>query len=160
MKHVTAWLGAVAALGFAGSALAADGPMAPINAFMAGFAHNDVNAARAAHDTGDITIMDEMPPHVWRGDHAFDGWLASLTAYDKAHGRAGGVVTLAKPRVMTMDGDRAYVVAPAVYTFTQKGKPMREPATMTFALHKGASGWKIAGWSWNGTVPQPAGAKK
>lgn len=160
MKTTVAMLGAAAALGLAMPALAADGPMTPINAFMAAFAKEDVDAARAAHDTGDITIMDEVPPHVWRGDHAFDGWLASLTAYDKAHGRAGGVVTLARPRVMTTDGDRAYVVAPAVYTFTQKGKPMREPATMTFALHKGAAGWKIAGWSWNGTVPQPAAAKK
>lgn len=157
MKHFTALL-AGASLVSATVALAApDSPVAPARAFIAAFNKVDVAAARAAHDTGDITIMDEVPPHVWRGTGAFEDWLASLSAYDKAHGRAAGKVTLAQPRVVSVEGDRGYVVVPVIYTFTQKGKPMREPATMTFAVHHGAAGWKIAGWSWNGTVPQPAG---
>ena len=48
-----------------------------------------------------------------------------------------------------MSGDRAYVVVPANYTFRQKGKAVKETkATMTLALHKGAAGWRITGWSW------------
>ncbi len=156
MKRIAGLLAVAAAL-TAPHALAADAPTAPVRAFIAAFDKGDVAAARATHDSGDVTIMDEVPPHIWRGAHAFDEWLASLTAFDKAHGRAGGNVALSTPRVVTVEGNRGYVVAPAVYTFTANGRPMREPATMTFAVHRGAAGWKIAGWSWNGTVPQAAG---
>lgn len=147
---------ALAALLGPGTAMAAEqGPVATVRAFLAAFNSGKVAAARATHEQVDDTIIDEMAPHVWRGAGAFDGWLASLTAFDKAQGRADGKVTLGMPQVATTEGDRAYVVIRAVYTFTQKGKPMREPATMSYALHKGAGGWKIAAWSWNGTVPQP-----
>lgn len=54
-------------------------------------------------------------------------------------------------------GSSAYVVVAVVYTFPQKGVAMREPAQMTFAMKKGAEGWKIAGWTWTG--PEPVAAK-
>ena len=36
---------------------------------------------------------------------------------------------------------------------------MREPSTMTFALVHVGKAWKIAGWTWNGTVPARVGGK-
>ena len=141
----------------AGPALAADSPLVAVRAFIDAFNKGDVAAVTAAQRGSTLSIVDEVPPHIWLGAKAVDAWLASLDAYDKAHGRTDGAVALSAPRVSTVEGNNAYVVAPAVYTFKQKGKPMREPATMTFALHHEAAGWKIAGWTWNGTVPRPAG---
>jgi hypothetical protein len=156
MKHFTTALAAIGLFTATGAIAAPDNPAAPARAFIAAFNKGDMAGARAAHEA-DISIMDEMPPHIWRGPAAFDEWVAALTSYGKAHGRTNEKVTLGAARVATVAGDRAYVVVTALYTFADKGKPMREPATMTFAVHRGAAGWKIAGWSWNGTVPQRAG---
>jgi hypothetical protein len=155
VKHITALL-AAAGLFTATVAMAApDSPSAPARAFISAFNKGDLAGARAAHETN-VSIMDEMPPHIWQGPTAFDEWVTALTAYGKAHGRTNDKVTLGAARVATVAGDRAYVVITALYTYADKGQPIREPATMTFAVHRGASGWKIAGWSWNGTVPQRA----
>jgi hypothetical protein len=46
--------------------------------------------------------------------------------------------------------DRAYIVVPATYAYKQKGKPMKESgSTLTLALQKGATGWRITGWAWS-----------
>ena len=42
-------------------------------------------------------------------------------------------------------GDRAYVVVPAVYTFKERGKAMREQAQFVFALPERRAGWLIHG---------------
>lgn len=157
MKRL-AWALALAAPAAVSAAPAAPGPLVTVSAFLAAFNRGDIAAAKATHEAGDVTIVDEVPPHIWQGKGAFDAWVVSLAAFDKAHGRAGGSVTpIAPPRVATVSGDRAYVVLPVVYAFTEQGKGMREPATMTYALHRGAGGWKITSWSWNGTVPRRTG---
>jgi hypothetical protein len=157
MKRL-AYAAILSAMAFSfGGAWAADGPMAPIDAFLVAFNKGDIATMTAAQRDSNFAIIDEVPPHIWLGPKAVDAWLASLDSYDKAHGRTDGAVAISKPQVMTVEGDRAYAVAPAVYTFKAKGKAMRETATMTFALHRTAAGWKIAGWTWNGTVPRATG---
>ena len=156
MKHVTGWLTAAGLFAAPAAMAAPDSPAAPARAFIAAFNKGDIAGARAAHEA-DVSIMDEVSPHIWRGPKAFDEWVAAITAYGKAHGRTNEKVTLGAVHVATVAGDRGYVVVSSLYTYADKGKAMREPATMTFAVHRGAAGWKIAGWSWNGTVPHRAG---
>ena len=31
-----------------------------------------------------------------------------------------------------------------------------DPSFMTYALQKGATGWKIVGWTWSGATPHKA----
>jgi len=59
-----------------------------------------------------------------------------------------------------VSGTDAYVVVPAVYSFTEKGAAKRESAHMTFVLKKGSTGWLIHGWTWNGPMPAKAPARK
>ena len=67
----------------------------------------------------------------------------------KKNGISDGVVTLHKPRHTDITADRAYVVVPSDYTFKKNGKVVKETGSMfTFALQKGATGWRITGWSW------------
>ena len=64
-------------------------------------------------------------------------------------GVTDGVVTLGKARHVDVTGDRAYIVSPAIFAYKLKGKPVKEGgATFTFALQKGATGWRIVGWTW------------
>jgi len=133
--------------------------MAPIQKFIDSFNKGDSAGASATHAAGaDLTIIDEVPPFVWRGAKAFHDWSAALDSDSKQAGITDQMVTISAPTRTESNADSAYVVVPAVYTFKQKGVAMREAAQMTFVLKKGASGWVIHGWTWTGPKPQRAAA--
>jgi len=133
--------------------------MAPIQKFMDTFNKGDMVGAAATHAAGaDLTITDEVPPFLWRGPKAFHAWSAALDADAKKQGMTEPMVTVSAPTRSEQQGDQAYVVVPAVFTFKLKGTPMREAAQMTFVLKKGAGGWLIHGWTWTGPKPTPAAA--
>src|SRR6202008_4719099 len=123
--------------------------MVPVHQFIDSFNKGDLKAAEAAHAPS-VAIIDEMAPHIWTGPGAFKAWAAALMADAKKHGAADQSVTVSDPVREEVTGDRAYLVVPAVYAFKANGAAMKEEAQMTFALHKGAAGWKIAGWTWSG----------
>lgn len=133
------------------------GVMAPIQKFIDSFNKGDTAAAAATHAAeADLTIMDEVPPYLWRGAKAFQAWSAALEDDAKKQGITEPMVTLSAPIRTEQQNEHAYVVVPAVYTFTQRGTAMREASHMTFVLKKGAGGWLIHGWTWTGPKPQPA----
>jgi ketosteroid isomerase-like protein len=150
-------------LGAAASAQTPDAQlMAPIQKFIDSFNKGDSAAAAATHAAGaDLTIIDEVPPYVWRGPKAFQAWSADLDGDAKKRGITDPVVTISAATRVEMNGDQAYVVVPAVYTFKERGVAMREAAQMTVALRKSADGgWLIHGWTWTGPKPQAATAAK
>ena len=135
--------------------------MAPIQKFIDSFNKGDAAGAAATHAAGaDLTIIDEVPPYLWRGPKAFQSWSADLDSDAKKTGMTEPMVTLSTPSRIERNVDHAYVIVPAVFTFKQKGAAMRESAQMTFVLRKGAGGWLIHGWTWTGPRPQPAGGKR
>ena len=97
-----------------------------------------------------------MPPYVWRGAKAFQAWSADLESDAKKNAITEPMVTIGAVTRIEKNGDQAYVVVPAVYTFKQRGAAMRETAQMTFVLSKGRTGWLIHGWTWTGPKPRPA----
>lgn len=138
------------------AALAADpAVVAPINKFVASFNAGDIAGAEATV-TEDVAIIDEVAPFLWQGKGSFKAWLDALSASDKAKGITDQKVTIGTPIRDMADGTRAYVIVPATYNFNERGKPMKEVAQMTFALVKGADGWKIIGWTWTGPEATPA----
>jgi ketosteroid isomerase-like protein len=131
--------------------------MATIQKFIDSFNKGDMAGAAATHAAGaDLTIIDEVPPYLWRGAKAFQEWSAALDSDSKKNGITEAMVTLSKASRTETNGDQSYVVVPAVYSFKQGGKSMRESAQMTFVLKKSANGWVIHGWTWTG--PEPAAA--
>ena len=97
-----------------------------------------------------VSIVDEFPPHVWHGPTACADWWKGLSAYDEKSGITDGVATLGTPWTVDVTGDRAYFVAPAVYTFKQHGKLVKEAhAVFTVALRRTDAGWRITGWTWS-----------
>ena len=134
--------------------------MAPIQKFVDSFNKGDAAGAAATHASGaDLTIIDEVPPYLWRGPKAFQAWSADLDSDAKKNGMTEPMVTISAPTRIERSVDQAYVIVPAVFTFKLKGAAMRESAQMTFVLRKGAGGWLIHGWTWTGPRPQPAGGK-
>jgi hypothetical protein len=129
--------------------------LAPINQFIDSFDKGDMAGAAATH-MADVTIIDEVPPHMWRGPKALETWAGDLMADDKKNGMSGEKVTLGKPVRQVVSGDKGYVVIRATFSYKQNGVDMVEPAQMTFALQTTKEGWKISAWAWDGTVPKPA----
>jgi len=127
---------------------------ATVRQFADAFNKGDMKTAKALH-VASPTIIDEVPPHLWRGAKAFDSWGADLGKSEAAEGKSGGQVTIGTPTREVVSGTHAYVVAPTTYTFKQKGKTMRETAQMTLVLDRQASGWKIASWTWTGPEAMP-----
>jgi hypothetical protein len=123
---------------------APDPVMVPIEHFSVGFNTNNVPLAMTAFVKTGIVILDEFAPHEWSGPNAVALWLKGLEVHDTKNGVTDGIVDLGKPLVETSDGIAGYVVAPAVYRYKQHGKPMREPATMTFALKNVGGAWLIS----------------
>lgn len=148
----------------AGQAQTADPQlMAPINKFLEAFNKGDMAGAAAAHSSKeDVVIVDEVPPFVWRGAQALQNWAADLEADSKKRGMTNEKVTLGAATRADTNGDDAYVVAPAVFSYNEKGVAMSETAQMTFVLKKDAAGWLIRAWTWTGATPQkgPATATK
>jgi len=129
--------------------------MAPINRFIDAFNKGDMAGAAAAHSSkGDVVIMDEVPPFLWRGAQALQSWATDLEADAKKRGMTDAKVTLEAATRAETNGVDAYVIVPAVYSFNEKGTAMRETAQMTFILKKDASGWLIHAWTWTGPKPQ------
>ena len=118
------------------------------------FAKLDMKAIKALHVAAPA-INDEFAPFHWSGANAFDTWSAALGKSEAVEGISGGQMAIAAPIREVVTGDRAYVVAPATYTFKQKGVTMRETAQFTFILSKEAAGWKIASWTWTSPDPKP-----
>jgi len=130
--------------------------LVPIHQFIDSFNKGDAAAAEAANVSTGVTIIDEVPPYLWQGPNAFKTWAKDLDTHDKSAGMTGQQVTLGKVSLTKSAPDNAYVATEAVYSFKQNGVAMRQPAHMTFALRKGAGGWKIAAWSWTASKPQAA----
>src|SRR5262245_29014979 len=100
--------------------------MAPIQKFMDSFNKGDVATAATTHAAGaDLTIIDELPPYIWRGAKAFQSWSADLDSDAKKNGITEPGVTLSAPTRTERNADQAYVIVPAVYSFKQRGTAMR-----------------------------------
>ena len=121
--------------------------MATVNQFVDGFNQGDLKTAAAR--AGQMSIIHEFSPHLWQGSGAFPKWIDDFDADAKKNDIADGFVTLNKPRHVDVTGDRAYVVAPAIYAFKQEGKAMKETGSIiTIALQKNTAGWRITAWAW------------
>ena len=122
--------------------------LAPVHQFVDGFNKGDTKTALAAC-ADQTSIIDEFPPHEWHGAGACAKWMSDYDADAKKNGITDGIVTLGTPAHVDITADRAYVVVPSDYTFKKQGKPVKETGSMfTFALQKGADGWRITGWAW------------
>ena len=94
---------------------------APIKQMLDGFNSNDVKAVTSSYASGDVLIIDEVPPFRWSGANANDAWLADLDKHDKAKGVTDGKVKAGTAVRTETDGDNAYVIMPVTYTYKEKG---------------------------------------
>jgi ketosteroid isomerase-like protein len=152
MKRLVLAAVAAASLLTATSAWAGATPEGTIHQFIDAFNKGDAAGAAATH-AADVSIIDEVAPHIWSGPGGFQAWATTLMSDAKAKGQSENKVTLGDVIRSQDDGDTAYVVFKATYSYEEKGVDLTEPAQMVFSLRKTAGDWKISAWAWSGTVP-------
>jgi hypothetical protein len=74
--------------------------MAPVRQFVDGFNKSDIEMAQAAC-ADQTVIIDDFPPHEWRGSGATSKWFRDLARMGKKNGMSDSFVTLLKPRSMS-----------------------------------------------------------
>jgi hypothetical protein len=102
----------------------------------------------AASCADDASVIDDIPPFEWRGPGACANWDKDFTDWAKKNEATDPSGTIGTPKQFVVEKDRAYVVAPGTFSYTQKGKSVKITAVAAFSLHKTAAGWKITSWSW------------
>ena len=87
-------------------------------------------------------IVDGFPPYAWTS--CFD-WIAAYQANNRALSATHGTLTIGKPAYSEVGFDRAYIIYPATFADTQKGKPVTYKGSWTITLRKLLDGWTITG---------------
>ncbi len=130
-------------------------PDTAVRTFMDGFNSGDLKKSAAVNSPSGTSIIDEFAPYTWNGPKAFDDWSAAFDSNSKALSITQPKVVLSAPTVKNVTTEQAYLVYPSLYTYKLKGVSMRETGQVAVALRKEASAWKVAAWTWTGTVPKP-----
>jgi hypothetical protein len=107
------------------------------------------NAGKADPATlGWKAMIDEFPQYNWQGPAAASGWFAAFGKSMTETGETDPAVTLGAPTHLSVVGNAAYLVFPAVLIAKFKGKPGREAGSFVFALDKSGGSWHVDSWAW------------
>lgn len=147
-KHVfTAFLLLFAAASPAFADAGQDAALVPVHRFIDAMNAADLKAAESAYAPS-VAIIDEFPPYLWRGKHAFARWFADGDAAAKRAKMSDQKLELDTPRSVYVSGTHAYAIVPARLDFKEDGRPVHETGTFTFTLTKTGQDWRIAAWAW------------
>ncbi len=123
-------------------------PMGAVLQYIAAFNDGDP-AAMAAACADPMQILDGMSPHVWQGATAAQDWWTDVLAEGEHLGASGYHITLGEPKHVDVNGDYAYVVAPAAMTFDLRGQQVTQTGSVyTAALRKVGPDWRLTAWAW------------
>jgi hypothetical protein len=122
--------------------------LAPVHMFVGGLNKNDAKTAAAAF-AANSTLTDEFAPFSWSGSDAFMGWYKDFGGFAQKNSVTEPALKLVKRQVLSVEGDHAYYVASALFTFKQAGKAVTEHGLVAFSLVKTAEGWRISSFTWS-----------
>jgi hypothetical protein len=138
------------------AAQAQSSPEATARQFLDAFNAGDMAKAASFNASSGMSIVDEFAPYSWSGSTGFSDWGAAFGTNAKAHEITESKVTLGPILVNNATANQAYLIFPSVYTYKEKGVATREAARMAIVLHKEGGKWKVAAFTWTGTVPKAA----
>lgn len=109
--------------------------------------NTDDEALLARLYTGDATVVDEIPPFVWRGAGAGVAWWRAVEAFTKTkHVR----LKLVDVRISEFQrsSTAAYLIQPLTILELGNGQPSSESGTMTYTFHNDGGRWLISSQVW------------
>jgi len=118
----------------------------PVLQFVDGMNRGDLKAAFAAC-RDEMSIIDNVAPYAWHGKGACEQWAAAQEADATRKGMTDVEFRIGEAARLDLNRDSAYAVLPASYTFKTKGAPGRVEGTLTVALQKDPTGWRLSGFA-------------
>lgn len=94
--------------------------------------------------TDDLVIIDDVPPFRQMGRQEAELWFQRLAI---ARDRVNASVRL-KSADARVEGDRAYIVAPGLFTGTLEGADVDVDGTVTATLIRRRGTWLVDGLIW------------
>lgn len=109
----------------------------------------DESVVHGVFSTGDVTILENFPPHVFTGQAGLDHWRGLMARHvgaisDLRH-------TFGPPQDFVRTGDTAYFSLPTRWTGVRDGKPFDEHGGWSFVLVLEDGAWRIRSYGWSVT---------
>ena len=99
--------------------------------------------------TGEVTILENFPPHVFSGQDGLSHWCGLMARHVGAIGDLRH--TLGPPQDFVRTGDTAYFSLPTRWTGVRDGKPFDEHGGWSFVLAQEDGAWRIRAYGWSVT---------
>jgi hypothetical protein len=90
--------------------------------------------------TGDVTILENFPPHVFNGQDGFAHWRKLMTRH------VGAIAD--SPQDFGLTGDTVHFTLPTHWTGVRDGILFRELGGWTFVQVREGGGWRIRSYGW------------
>ena len=116
--------------------------VAVVNRIVDAFNKGDIPALKSLVED-DFSILDDMPPFVWRGPAAMDVWLGDVDKDNRLNKDTNAASIIGPPTFIRVEGGQAYAVFPDRFSYKRNGRQIRENAAVTFVLRKSDAGWRV-----------------
>jgi hypothetical protein len=95
---------------------------------------------------GDVTILENFPPHVFNGQAGLAHWRALMTQH------VGAIDDLrhdfGPPQDFGLNGDTVHFTLPTHWSGVRDGRDFKELGGWTFVQIREAGGWRIRSYGW------------
>lgn len=109
----------------------------------------DQSVLDGVFSTGDVTILENFPPHVFSGQAGLDHWRGLMARHVGAISELRH--TFGPPQDFVRTGDTAYFSLPTRWTGVRDGKPFDEHGGWSFVLVLESGAWRIRSYGWSVT---------
>jgi hypothetical protein len=104
--------------------------------------------AFASDVTQSPDILDEFSPFHWSGPEAVATWNRDYLADASAHAITDTTMEVSAPSSISVSGDRAYAVLPAIARYKQAGRPGTESGILIMSFERVGARWLVSAFAW------------
>ena len=107
----------------------------------------DGTVLRGVFSTGEVTILENFPPHVFTGQDGLAHWRGLMARHVGAIGDLRHL--FGSPQDFARTGDTAYFSLPTRWTGVRDGKAFDEHGGWSFVLVFEDDAWRIRAYGWS-----------
>jgi hypothetical protein len=96
--------------------------------------------------TGDVTILENFPPHIFHGQAGLSLWRATMAKHVGAIGELRH--TFEQPQDFGVTGDIVHFTLPTRWSGVRDGAPFKELGGWTFVQVREDDRWRIRSYGW------------
>jgi len=106
----------------------------------------DVALLNGAFSAGDVTILENFPPHVFDGQSGLAEWKALMAQHVGAIAELRH--TFEAPQDFGLTGDTVHFTLPTRWRGVRDGRPFNELGGWTFVQVRENDRWRIRSYGW------------